>query len=444
MDINKLYNQLTNVDIEQQKLLWDERGKGYYGEYLVFCELYKTIPGTCKILMNLNIPVSSTKTTEIDLILIHETGLYIFEVKHYKGTIYGKSSDNIWTQYFRTAKNNTFKNPMLQNEYHIKAIKELLPNIPVKSIIIFTNDECEIKVTNTNTDIELCTLYDIHQTLNRNFNFSNTTISTGKIDEIFCQLSPYSKIKEPVEINGVEQPFSSWVDPFISELKKNISEVEQEKAEWLIKANRDLENQKASIQNERNLLEKAQQRAKKTKKNCIILSIVFSLVCFLFYSSSISNNKKEYDNKLAEFKQNFLHVDEIGNEYIDELNSYVEITNVNLTTLSDDAVSFTARISMNNDVYGIEITESAKYIVMTQNGQVFEYDVFGEHLTYNRFSNLIGKNIRAYGDLANAQFFGISNINDITYIKMTNINLIKTDLNRTIVKDGLEIELYSK
>lgn len=444
MDINKIYNQLTNVDIEQQKLLWDERGKGYYGEYLVFCELYKNIPGTCKILMNLNIPVSSTKTTEIDLILIHETGLYIFEVKHYKGTIYGKSSDNIWTQYFRTAKNNTFKNPMLQNEYHIKAIKELLPNIPVKSIIIFTNDDCEIKVTNTNTDIELCTLYDIHQTLNRNFNCSNTTISTEKIDEIFCQLSPYSQIKEPVEINGVEQPFSSWVDPFISELKKKISEVEQEKSEWLIKANRDLENQKASIQNERNLLEKAQQRAKKTRKKCIILSIVFSLVCFLFYSSSISNNKKEYDNKLAEFKQNFLHVDEIGNEYIDELNSYVEITNVNLTTLSDDAVSFTARISMNNDVYGIEITESAKYIVMTQNGQVFEYDVFGEHLTYNRFSNLIGKNIRAYGDLANAQFFGISNINDITYIKMTNINLIKTDLNRTIVKDGLEIELYSK
>lgn len=90
MDIKETYKQLTGVDIEKQKYLWDERGKGYYGEFLVFCELYKYIAGKCKLLMNLQIPVDSQKTTEIDLIMIHETGLYVFEIKHYKGTIYGK------------------------------------------------------------------------------------------------------------------------------------------------------------------------------------------------------------------------------------------------------------------------------------------------------------------------------------------------------------------
>lgn len=89
--MEEIYYNLTGVDIEEQKKIWDERGKGYYGEFLVLKALYKNIPGTCKILMNLQIPVSYEKTTEIDLLMIHETGLYVFEIKHLKGTIYGES-----------------------------------------------------------------------------------------------------------------------------------------------------------------------------------------------------------------------------------------------------------------------------------------------------------------------------------------------------------------
>ena len=84
MDIKNVYKQLTNVDIEEQKRLWDERGKGYYGEYLVFFELYKKMAGNGKILMNLNIPTENGGTTEIDLLLIHETGIYVFEIKNLK------------------------------------------------------------------------------------------------------------------------------------------------------------------------------------------------------------------------------------------------------------------------------------------------------------------------------------------------------------------------
>ena len=64
MDIKNIYEQLTSVDIKKQQQIWDERGKGYYGEYLLFCELYKCVPGNCKILMNLNIPTEKEKTTE--------------------------------------------------------------------------------------------------------------------------------------------------------------------------------------------------------------------------------------------------------------------------------------------------------------------------------------------------------------------------------------------
>ena len=101
-DLKKIYQEMTSVDLDEQKRIWDERGKGYYGEFLVMQDLYLYLRGESKLLMNLEIPADDGKKTEIDLLLIHETGLYVFEVKYYKGTIYGKYDDSSWTQYFRT------------------------------------------------------------------------------------------------------------------------------------------------------------------------------------------------------------------------------------------------------------------------------------------------------------------------------------------------------
>ena len=84
---DKIYKEASGVDFREQKRIWDERGRGYYGEYRVMQELYQNLPGQCKILMNLNVPIDGGKITEIDLLLIHDTGIYVFEINHYKGTI---------------------------------------------------------------------------------------------------------------------------------------------------------------------------------------------------------------------------------------------------------------------------------------------------------------------------------------------------------------------
>ncbi len=421
MDLKNVYKNMTNVDIEEQKQLWNDRGKGYYGEFLLFSELYKNVSGNCKILMNLNIPVGNGKTTEIDLLMIHETGLYVFEVKHYKGTIYGDDKGEIWTQYFRTVKNSAFKNPILQNEYHLKALKKLFPSVPVKSIIVFTNEDSDIRVENSNLDICVCNLNNLMLNINKAFESYSKRYTLEEIDKMFEEISKYSQMQEEILFDGEKMPFKEWLNPSIALLKEKKSELELE---------------------EKSIIEE-KESLKKTKFLTVVINIVVAIICVIFSSYCVAVIRENYSSELAKFKQKFLHVDEIDNEYFNDLNKQVEVSEVVIEDFAENAVTFKAKISMKSDIYGIALTKSSKYIVMTESGMTYEYDVFGEHLSYWRSSNMIGKGIREYVDLANAQFLGISK-NEIIYIKITDIELFKLNVSRTLVKDELEIELFKK
>jgi len=170
--------------------------------------------------MNLNIPIEKDKTTEIDLILIHETGIYVFEIKHYKGTIYGNNTGTIWTQYFRTSKNNTFKNPILQNEYHINALKKIFTDIPIKSIVVFTNPNCNLKVRDSNPNVSVCTIYNLNKTLEQWFQNLENKFSIEEIDKIFDKLSKYSQMQEVILYDGKKESFISWLEPALQKLEE--------------------------------------------------------------------------------------------------------------------------------------------------------------------------------------------------------------------------------
>lgn len=419
MDVQKAYNQLTNVDIAKQKELWDERGKGYYGEYLVFCNLYKYIKGNCKILMNLNIPTGTGKTTEIDLLMIHETGIYVFEIKHYKGIIYGDDTGNTWTQYFRTIKNSHFKNPVLQNAYHLNAISKLYPKVPIRSVIVFTNEECTIKVNKENNNIDICTLNDLYNILENRFNESKEIYTMEEIDNIFLELSKYSPIKESIIIDNKEKTFYEWIQPIINKLEINKQELEKEKTNYIRKTN------------ELNKL-------KLIGKIIIVATIVLCIsISYIF----ISNNKDNYEIQLAKFKQNFLHVDQIDNKYINEINNFINISNISMNYVTDNITLFSATLTINNDLYGIALTKDSKYIVMTTSNKVYEYNIFGNHLSYNRYSNIISKKIRESSTLKQIQFIGV-NKDEIAYIKITNIDLLNANNTHSTIKNNLELEIY--
>jgi hypothetical protein len=119
---------------------------GNYGEFLSYKYLFFT-PGKRDFLHNCYIPIENG-FTEIDLIMLHETGIYVIESKNYSGWIFGDEKQKEWTQVIAGGRTkNHFYNPVWQNKGHIKALKTFLcdfPDLPYYSLIVFS-ERCELK-----------------------------------------------------------------------------------------------------------------------------------------------------------------------------------------------------------------------------------------------------------------------------------------------------------
>lgn len=132
--------------------------RGYYGEVELFHELTK-LPGNKNIYSNCYIPTGLDTFSEVDSIMVHETGIYVFECKNYSGWIFGSQNQQQWTQTFPKrygrAENHQFYNPILQNEKHIKWLRSFLncyPKMPYYSYVVFGNN-CEFKRLYINSQV---------------------------------------------------------------------------------------------------------------------------------------------------------------------------------------------------------------------------------------------------------------------------------------------------
>ena len=99
--------------------------KGQSGELAIEYALQRNIKGYFIGLKNIYVPYKG-KTSEIDLLMIHEKGIFVFESKNYGGWIFGSADQLNWTQSFRNGMRNQFYNPIRQNQTHIKALANYL------------------------------------------------------------------------------------------------------------------------------------------------------------------------------------------------------------------------------------------------------------------------------------------------------------------------------
>lgn len=128
------------------KTLLNYENTGQIGEFVTeFALTNHNLSGEFIVLKNIYIPAGK-KTSEIDLLMIHERGIFVFESKNYSGWIFGNSDQLYWTQVLSGGEKNKFYNPIRQNLTHIKALAEFWekPISEFTSYIVFS-ERCTLK-----------------------------------------------------------------------------------------------------------------------------------------------------------------------------------------------------------------------------------------------------------------------------------------------------------
>lgn len=100
-----------------------------------------------KLFQNVYIPTHAGYT-EIDTVLLHETGVYVFETKNVSGEVFGDLEMERWKLHLNERTEHTLYNPLKQNQGHIGALLRQLrvgyERARVYSFVVFS-DRCVLK-----------------------------------------------------------------------------------------------------------------------------------------------------------------------------------------------------------------------------------------------------------------------------------------------------------
>ncbi len=177
---------------------------GKYGEYLIYDYLKDYQKSDGKFLFNCYIPKSENQTTEIDVMLIHHSGIFVFESKNYSGWIFGNEKSDYWTQTLPVKRGvshkERFYSPIKQNDLHIECLRKIIGNdVPIYSIIVFS-ERCTLKEVSVNTpNVHVIKRNQISMTVSGMLLHNQQRLNTDEIKEIYQKLYPYTQVSEEVK-----------------------------------------------------------------------------------------------------------------------------------------------------------------------------------------------------------------------------------------------------
>ncbi|WP_431027046.1 nuclease-related domain-containing protein [Lysinibacillus sp. LZ02] len=206
IDSHKDYRNATG-----NSLLDVVTNKGLFGEYLSNFAL-NDVQGTSRTLYNIYIPKKNGKPTEIDLVFIHETGIYAIESKNYSAWIYGNGDHKNWTQVFPNRKKYSFYNPIKQNETHIRALQHVLPNISTEAytnLVVFS-ERCELKeIHYTQQQTHVIKRPALRKLIEELTNKNPNMFTTAEVIKIYTDLKRFA-VTDPAIIEQHKQDIAKY------------------------------------------------------------------------------------------------------------------------------------------------------------------------------------------------------------------------------------------
>ncbi len=143
-----LFNKIRNVRLLKSVT---KPKRGTRSERDLVLKLLKYGIPAQMIFHDLYLKKNNSEFSQIDIVVMTEVGIIVFEVKDYKGWIYGSGNQSQWTQVLAFGKQKyRFYNPIMQNNKHIGELRRKLKpfaNVPFYSIVLFYGD-CVLKDIN--------------------------------------------------------------------------------------------------------------------------------------------------------------------------------------------------------------------------------------------------------------------------------------------------------
>lgn len=152
-----------------------------------------------KILRNVYVPIHG-KYSETDVLLLHETGVYVFESKNLSGSIYGDNDHSQWQRYKTNGDKDFIPNPIKQNDGHINALCNFLKQNKYQfrafSMIVFGTKANLKYVPEDKTLVTIHEVYNLEMDLVKKMKSEKNFYSAETIDSWCNKLLPYTQLSE--------------------------------------------------------------------------------------------------------------------------------------------------------------------------------------------------------------------------------------------------------
>lgn len=195
-------------EIRKERKIW----LGKYGEQLNEQKLQQqNIQGYYKTIRNIYVPYENG-TTEIDIVMIHEKGIFVFESKNYSGWIFGGTNNKKWTQMINKNSKYQFYNPILQNQTHINILSKSIKlyEYRFKSYIVFS-ERCKLmKVPIDTKQYKILKRNDMIQELRKDLESRQNMFTQKQVNYIYDKLKQYSNVQDNVKeehINSINKRY---------------------------------------------------------------------------------------------------------------------------------------------------------------------------------------------------------------------------------------------
>lgn len=171
-----------------------KEGTGGLGEYLIEYGIeHGKLPGRIEVFRNVLVPRKKgpTDESEVDVLLLHETGLYVIESKNYSGWIFGSEGQRQWTQTLEGGKKERFYNPIMQNRAHVRALGACLglEREAMRSYVVFS-ERCTLKkVPDDCEEYVVCRRPHLLKRLRADIDARDRVFDEARLDELAAKIA---------------------------------------------------------------------------------------------------------------------------------------------------------------------------------------------------------------------------------------------------------------